>query len=87
MISEAKKRAIKKYRSGLKNISIQVKPELYTQIEAAAKTSGMSLRGFILSAVNDKMSDITNQSASSELLEQDSINEKSEQQESINKET
>ena len=55
MVSESKKKATKKYRATLKNISIQIKPAEYVRITAAAEREGIPLRQFVLRAIDEKI--------------------------------
>ena len=53
--NDAQKKATEKYLKSLKNIGIRVKPEDYARYSAAASASGMSLRAFVLEAVEEKI--------------------------------
>ncbi|HIY60637.1 MAG TPA: cag pathogenicity island protein [Candidatus Eisenbergiella pullistercoris] len=53
--TEAQKEATKKYLSSLKNLSIRVKPEEADRLKNEANRRNMSLRSFILLAVNEKI--------------------------------
>ena len=49
------KKAILKYQQSLKNVSIKVKPEVVERYKKAAELSGMSMREFILTAIEEKI--------------------------------
>ncbi|MCD7724318.1 MAG: DUF1778 domain-containing protein [Clostridiales bacterium] len=53
--TEAQARAQKNYRAKTKCIQITLKPEEKEKIRVAAVAAGMSLNGFIISAVNEKI--------------------------------
>ena len=55
MYTEAQKKAILKYQQSLKNVSIKVKPEVVERYKKAAELSGMSMREFILTAIEEKI--------------------------------
>ncbi len=52
-ISEARKRANRKWTKAQRQISITVKPGLYSQLQNYATAAGLSLRGFLLTAANE----------------------------------
>jgi predicted HicB family RNase H-like nuclease len=53
--NEAQKRATEKYLKSLKNLSIRIKPEDYERYTSAAEAAGMSLRAFVLEALEEKI--------------------------------
>ena len=48
-------RNVKNYQSKLVGIHIRLKPAVCDQYKAAAAAAGMSLRGFILEAIDEKI--------------------------------
>lgn len=54
-ITDAQRRATMKYQATLSSISIRVKPEEADRYRQAAADSGMSLREFILVALDEKI--------------------------------
>lgn len=55
MYTDAQKKAILKYQQTLKNVSIKVKPEKVERFKKAAEQAGMSMREFILTAIEEKI--------------------------------
>lgn len=53
--SESQKNATMKYMQKLKRIPIDVKPEQYEIYKAKADSLGLSLRAFILQAIDEKI--------------------------------
>lgn len=53
--TKSQKEATKKYLNGLKNLSIRVKPEEAERLRNEAEKRNLSLRAFILTAVNEKI--------------------------------
>ena len=59
MYNEVSKKATTKYLSTLKEIRFRVKPEEFTEFEAAAKKAGYeSMRQFYLDAIKEKIEKI-----------------------------
>lgn len=56
-MSEADKRACKKYQAGLKAFTIRLKPEEMERYKAAAEKKGMTFRSFVLSAMDKAVAD------------------------------
>lgn len=48
----------KKYQSKLASFTIKIKPAVYNSYKAAAAKQGMSLRAFILEAIEEKIEKI-----------------------------
>lgn len=70
-ITEARKRANNKYRAKLKKMTIEMQPDLYNSIQAAATAADMSMRAYVLDAVaarmeQDKRAGISQESTSLE---------------------
>lgn len=57
--TEAQKKATTAYLSTLSSISIRVKPEEAEKYKQAAKDCGMSLREFILTSMEEKMKNLS----------------------------
>ena len=53
--TEAQRKATETYQKTLSNIGIRVKKEEYTRYKEAATASGLSLREFILEAIEEKI--------------------------------
>ena len=51
----AQKKATENYQKQLKNISIRIKPESYEVYKAAAAAAGLSLREYVLTALDEKI--------------------------------
>ena len=54
--TDAQKEATAKYQKTLASLSIRIKKEEYEKYKEAAAAAKMSLREFIISALNDKIS-------------------------------
>ena len=54
-VTEAQKRATAKYRKTLTSISIRIKPDQAQRYKDAAESAGMSLRAYILEALEEKI--------------------------------
>jgi len=54
--TDAQKAATEKYQKTLSNISIRIKKEDYTKYKSAAASAGQSLRDFVITALNEKIS-------------------------------
>lgn len=55
-ISESQSKATIKYaKENLKRIPLDVKKEEYEEYKTFAESKGMSVRGFIIAAMNEKM--------------------------------
>lgn len=53
--TEAQRRATDNYNKTLKNIGIRVKPEMYDRIKNAADAANLSIRAYLLQAVEEKI--------------------------------
>lgn len=53
--TEAQRRATDKYQKTLSNISIRMNKEEFARIKSAVEKSGIPLRQFVLSAINEKI--------------------------------
>lgn len=53
--TEAQKRATENYQKTLSNISIRIKKEDYTRYKECATRAGVSLREYVLSALEEKI--------------------------------
>lgn len=53
--TEAQKRASKEYQKNLSSISIRLKDEVADKYKEAAKRCNMSLRSFVLAAMDEKI--------------------------------
>jgi predicted DNA binding CopG/RHH family protein len=51
-MSEADKKACKKYQATLKAFTIRLKPEELNRYKAAAEKAGMTFRGFVISSLD-----------------------------------
>ena len=54
--TEAQKEATKKYLRSLKSLSIRITEDEYNKYTNAAQRSGMSLRAFVMEAIEEKIS-------------------------------
>ena len=54
--TEAQKEATKKYLRSLKSLSIRITEDEYNKYTNAAQRSGMSLRAFVMDAIEEKIS-------------------------------
>ena len=53
--TDAQRRATDNYNKTLKNIGIRVKPEIYNRIKNAADAANLSIRAYLLQAVEEKI--------------------------------
>lgn len=53
--TEAQKKATTKYLKTLKEVRFRVKPEEYEQIQSSATSKGLSVRAFILQAIQHEL--------------------------------
>lgn len=53
--TESQKEATKKYLRSLKSLSIRITEEEYNRYSNAAQKSGMSLRAFVMEAIEEKI--------------------------------
>ena len=53
--NDAQKKATEKYLKSLKRLDIRIKPEDHERYSSAAEAAGMSLRAFVLEAVEEKV--------------------------------
>lgn len=53
--TDAQRRATDNYNKTLKNIGIRVKPEIYNKIKNAADAANLSIRAYLLQAVEEKI--------------------------------
>lgn len=56
-MTEADKRACKKYQAGLKAFTIRLRPEEMDRYKQAAENAGMTFRNFVLSAMDKAIAD------------------------------
>ena len=54
--TEAQKAATEKYQKTLSNISIRIKKDDYARYKAAAAAAGQSLRDYVITAIEEKIS-------------------------------
>lgn len=59
--SESQKKATMKYMQKLKRIPIDIKPELYNLYKYNADKLGLSLRAFIIQAIEEKIARDSNE--------------------------
>jgi len=52
-MTEADKRACKKYQAGLKAFTIRLRPEEMEKYKRAAEKAGMTFRSFVISAMDN----------------------------------
>lgn len=54
--TEAQKKATKNYLKSLKSLSVRISEEDYNKYSESAKKANMSLRAYVIQAIEDKIS-------------------------------